>query len=205
VGGGEKGGRIMDSIEVVVQSVNKRTLEKYSQIPISYEVQSILNVELIGDGLKGMVFQRQEVASSYIKNYDQQELPTSWPDKFDTSNWRLFLAFKDKKHVGGIIVAYKTPGVYMLDGRDDLAVVWDIRVLSDYRHKGIGTILFQKAIAWSRDKHCRQLKVETQNVNVAACEFYIKQGCKLGAINRYAYRGDSLSKREVQLLWYLDL
>jgi GNAT superfamily N-acetyltransferase len=93
----------------------------------------------------------------------------------------------------------------MLEDRDDLAVVWDIRVLPENRYKGVGTILFQKAMAWAREKHCIQLKIETQNVNVAACEFYIKQGCKLGSINRFAYQNNPVTKDEVQLLWYLDL
>jgi streptothricin acetyltransferase len=187
----------MGSVEVDGQPVNKKTLEKYSQILISYEVRSVLNAELVEDGLKGIVFQKQEAARPYKKNYDEYELPTSWPDKFNTSNWRFFEASEDKKLVGGIVVAFKTPGIYMLEDRDDLAVVWDIRVLPEYRHNGIGTILFQKAIEWARDKHCRQLKVETQNVNLAACEFYVKQGCKLGGINRYVYQSNPSTRGEV--------
>ncbi len=109
------------------------------------------------------------------------------------------------KSIGGLTLAYKTPGVYMLEDRDDLTVVWDIRVLSEYRYQGIGTILFQKAIEWARDKHCTQLKVETQNVNEPACRFYVKQGCKLGGLNRFAYQEDPLTREEVQLLWYLNI
>jgi streptothricin acetyltransferase len=46
------------------------------------------------------------------------------------------------------------------------------------------------------------LKVETQNINAAACHFYARQGCTLGGINRFAY---PLLPLEVQLLWYKDL
>lgn len=53
--------------------------------------------------------------------------------------------------------------------------------------------------AWAAARGCRQLKIETQNVNVPACRFYARQGCVLGAINRFAYRE---FPDEVQLLWY---
>ena len=46
------------------------------------------------------------------------------------------------------------------------------------------------------------MKVETQNVNVPACRFYARQGCVLGAINRFAYPD---LPDEVQLLWYKTL
>jgi hypothetical protein len=46
------------------------------------------------------------------------------------------------------------------------------------------------------------LKIETQNVNAAACRFYRKMGCTLGAIDRFAY--DELPG-EVQLLWQKEL
>jgi hypothetical protein len=44
--------------------------------------------------------------------------------------------------------------------------------------------------------------VETQNVNVGACRFYVAQGCSLGSAHRYAYENHP---DEVQLLWYKDL
>jgi hypothetical protein len=51
-------------------------------------------------------------------------------------------------------------------------------------------------------KGCFRLKVETQNINVPACRFYVKQGCVLGAIHRFAYPE---FPDEAQLLWYKDL
>ena len=47
--------------------------------------------------------------------------------------------------------------------------------------------------------------IETQNINVNACRFYAKQGCKLGGINRYGYGDHPQVKHEVMLIWYLDL
>ena len=90
----------------------------------------------------------------------------------------------------------------MLEGRDDFAVLWDIRVQSDRRGRGVGTALFQRAVSWARERRCRQLKLETQNINVPACRFYANQGCRLGGVHPGVYTD---FPNEVQLLWYLDL
>ena len=90
----------------------------------------------------------------------------------------------------------------MLEGRTDLAVLWDIRVQPEFRRHGIGSALFQASEQWALKKNCSQLKVETQNINVPACRFYAREGCILGAIHRFAYKD---FPNEVQLLWYKQL
>jgi GNAT superfamily N-acetyltransferase len=72
----------------------------------------------------------------------------------------------------------------------------------DVRSSGIGSALFRAAEDWSRTRHCRSLIVETQNINVAACRFYVRMGCALQAINCLAYPE---LPGEVQLLWCKDL
>ena len=194
-------------MNVKVQEVGIELLGKYAEIPIRYKVESVFDVQLVKNGLGGMMLQEKKVSPSYVKDYDadEDESPTRWPKRFDTSNWGIFLAAKEDGYLGGAVVAYNTPGVHMLDGRDDLAVLWDIRVHPDFRRSGIGTKLFSYGVEWARKRKCRQFKVETQNVNVFACRFYIKQGCRLGAINRYGYFTDPKIRHEVMLLWYLDL
>ena len=90
----------------------------------------------------------------------------------------------------------------MLEGRKDLAVLWDIRVVPERRGCGVGAALFARAERWAAERGARRLKIETQNVNVAACRFYASRGCHLGAIHRFAYRD---LPDETQLLWYKDL
>ncbi len=97
-------------------------------------------------------------------------------------------------------MAFNTSGVYMLEGRHDLSVLWDIRVQPELRGRGIGHALFMQAAEWSRARGCTQMKIETQNVNVPACRFYARMGCELGAINRYAYAGQPHVAHEVMLL-----
>ena len=131
--------------------------------------------------------------------------PESWPTHFDISNWGLFMAFDGERPVGAAAVAWNTSGVNMLEGRTDIAVLWDIRVHPDFKGQGIGAMLFDHAACWARSKGCKKLKIETQNVNVPACRFYVKQGCHLGQINRYGYYGHSQVSSEVMLVWYLYL
>ena len=178
-------------------------LDEYARIPISFEVREVLEVELVQNGLGGIVFHERPVAV-YAKDYDILDPPSGWPGRFDLKNWGIFLALDGGLVLGGIVLAWHTAGVDMLDGRDDLTVLWDIRVLPGRRRRGVGKGLFQHAVAWSRERRCTQMKIETQNVNVGACRFYAAQGARLGDIRRFAYRGEATVKDEVQLNWYFD-
>jgi len=100
------------------------------------------------------------------------------------------------------VIAFDTPGLGMAGARDNAAVLWDIRVSPGERRAGIGSALFRRAGTWTRARGCEWLAIETQNVNAAACHFYQKMGCTLGAIDRFAYPG---LPGEVQLLWWKAL
>ena len=194
-------------MDVKIQEIKADRLSEYAKIPISFEVRSVFQVDLINNGLDGMRFHEEKVVTIYVKDYDSYEDdgPENWPHRFNIHNWGIFLATDNGKPIGGATVAYDTPELNMLCGRKDFAVLWDIRVHPDFRHKGVGIMLFQRAVDWSRKRGCKQFKIETQNVNVPACKFYAKQGCKLGAIDRYGYFGHPKVGHEVMFLWYLDL
>jgi len=195
---------MMPDMRVETWAVNQETLKRYFTIPSIFEVDSVLDVKIQDDGLKGVTFKERKITKPYIKNYDENENPLRWLN-FNTTNWIIFTVQSGEKLVGGLTMVCKTPEIRMLNGRSDLADVWDIRVQPDLKRTGIGTKLFARAIEWSRSQGYRQLCVETQNVNMPACRFYLKQGCTLGAINRFAYRGDPVAAEEVQLIWFMDL
>jgi GNAT superfamily N-acetyltransferase len=125
-----------------------------------------------------------------------------WTDRFDLSNWGLFAARLEGRRVGGAAVAYDTGDLNMLEERTDLAVLWDIRVAPAVRGQGIGTALFRAVEDWATAKGCRQLKAETQNINVPACRFYVGQGFVLEAAHPGAYPD---FPDEIRLLWRKDL
>ena len=177
-------------------------LRDYENVSIAFRVETFFRLELVENGLGGVKLTEESVEKPFIKNYDLYEKPSDWARSFDLSNWGILSAFDDGRRVGGAAIAWKTPAVNMLDGRDDLACLWDIRVEQNYRAAGIGRQLFTRAMDWARARNCRQLKIETQNINVPACRFYVRQGCELGAINRFAY---PKFINEVQLTWYRNV
>lgn len=178
-------------------------LAEYARVPIAFTVREVLDVDLRDGGLGGLPLSPRVLEAPYEKDYDVLDGgPAGWPARFDLSNWALFAARREGRMVGGAVIAWDTPGVEMLEGRRDLAVLWDIRVAQDARGQGVGPALFRAAEAWAAARGCTRLKVETQNVNVPACRFYARQGCLLGAIHRFAYPD---LPHEVQLLWYREL
>ena len=155
-------------------------------------------------GLGGILLVERRLAEPYEKDYDRYlaEGPLRWHRQFDTSNWGLLIARAGEVTVGGAVVAWSTPGIHLLEERDDVAALWDIRVRPEDQGRGIGRALFSAAEGWARARGCDLLKVETQNVNLRACQFYLRQGCTLGSFNRFAYPE---LPDETQLIWYKRL
>lgn len=172
-------------------------LAEYERVPIAFRVETHFRID---SDFKLI----EEPVAPYIKDYDanESERPRNWSERFDISRWGIFAAFDGEKRVGGAAVAWRTPELKMLEGRDDLACLWDLRVRADHRGSGVGRELFSCAARWARERNCRRLKIETQNINVPACKFYARQGCELREINKNAYE-EALN--EIQLIWYLDL
>jgi GNAT superfamily N-acetyltransferase len=192
------------SLEIQQEAVTPGALDEHARISIAFAVDRILEVTLTDGGLGGMSLTETPVADPYVKDYDAiaGEGPARWAGRFDLSNWGLLSAWRDGARVGGAVIAFRTPDVYILGGRDDLAVLWDIRVATGQRGTGVGTALFRATEAWAGARGGGWLKIEMQNVNTAACRFYQKMGCTLGGIDRFAYPG---LPGEVQLLWWKSL
>ena len=177
------------------------TLDEYARVPIAFTVREAFDVA--ADGRDQFALTVRPVAHPYVKDYNAiGGGPVGWPNEFDVSNWAFFAAFERGARIGGATVAGHTPGFDMQEGRDDLAVLWDIRVAPAARRKGVGSALFRAATDWAVTNGYRLLKIETQNINVAGCRFYMQQGCVLGAAHPGAYQE---LPEEVQLLWYKDL
>ena len=189
-------------MEVREESIT--TLEGYSSIPIAFVVRSVFDVRPAEAGSYDVLLVERRLDVPYVKDYDaiNEDRPSQWAKRFDTSNWGQLVARVKGRRVGGAVVAFSTPGLDMLEGREDLAVLWDIRVSPDSRGQRIGSALFRASEMWAISKGCSQLKVETQNNNVAACRLYERQGCLLRAVNSMAY---AEFPDELQFLWYKDL
>ena len=189
------------AIEIRQESI--AALDRYADIPIAFDVREIMEVAT-DPGSSRFTLTSRRVPIPYVKDYDaiSGEGPRQWAGRFDLSGWAFFAAFIGDERIGGAAVARGTAALDLLEGRDDLAALWDIRVAPSRRRCGAGRALFAAAVSWASAAGCRLIRVETQNVNVAACRFYARNGCVLRAVNRGVYPE---FPEEVQLLWDRDL
>ncbi|MEC0184735.1 GNAT family N-acetyltransferase [Paenibacillus peoriae] len=64
-------------------------------------------------------------------------------------------------------------------------------VFEPSRGKGIGTALLNKAKEWALIKEMKGFTLETQDVNLLACRFYLKNGFEIGAVDTMLYSNSS--------------
>lgn len=192
-------------MDIAITTASPADLAAYVRVPIAFTVRTRYRVEVVDRGLGGLQLVEEPVDPPWCKDYDAlpDGNPVCWAARWKLTSWGFLVAMDGGRRIGGAAVAWNTGGVNMLEGRDDLAVLWDIRVSPDCRGQGIGTCLFQVAADWARGRGCRELKVETQDINVPACRFYARQGCVLRAIDSRAYC--PALPDEAMLLWYLAL
>lgn len=190
---------------IIYRQVDESFLPLYDTIPMLVHVTKALRPKRLQNGLEGILFEEVKVRP-YVKNLGAYGRPSHYSKQHNISNWGFYMAFDGNLPVGAATIAAKTKTVHMLENREDISVLWDLRVIDAYQGKRVGTKLFALAVAWSKANGLRQMKIECQTNNVAACKFYAKQGAVLRAINEYAYIHDTdLREYEMQLLWYLDL
>jgi GNAT superfamily N-acetyltransferase len=191
-------------MNLTIIEINPDQLGEYDRVPSRFEVRTILEPDLINNGLGGIALRETNVDKPYIKDYDTVgDMPSDMPGRFDIHNWAFFLAKAGKETAGAATVAFDTTGIFMLEARKNLSVLWDIRVRPQFR--GAGIALLKHAAEWSKERGCTQMKIETQNVNVPACRFYERMGARLGEIHQYGYAAIPAVAHETMLCWYLDL
>ena len=190
------------SREIQYTELRKTDACIYDKVEMKVPVKEIYEVEI--KDLSGITFQKRDTVP-YVKDFSGDANFKRWNQQFDLSNWHFFMAFDGEKPVGGAVLCSHSAELHLLEGREDLGVLWDIRVDSSYKRRGVGGKLFCMVKTKAIELGLNQLKIECQNNNVPAVDFYFRQGAHLGAINRYAYYGDEDAAEEVQLLLYLDL
>jgi ribosomal protein S18 acetylase RimI-like enzyme len=189
-------------VTVTESALTAATLAEYAAIPITFTVESVLDAGRLVAG-SNAEWETRRVERPYTKDYDAiAERPTDWPALWDVSRWRMSIARAEGLPIGGLTLAFDPPNVKMLEGRQDLAVIWDLRVRPERRRRGIATALLARAEEWARAHGAAELKVETQDINVSACSFYSSHGFELRSVRRDACPA---CPGETQLLWYKRL
>ena len=189
---------------ITYKKVGKTYFSQYDAVPMLVHVSAYYRIEKADGGLCGFTLIETPV-EPYTKDMRIYEVATEYEEHFDISNWAVFMAFDGDKPIAGATIASRTKDVDMLSSRDDLAVLWDMRVDDAYKRQGVGQALFDMAVSWSKTQGLKQMKIECQNNNIPACKFYRKQGAMLCAFNEYAYYNIPECRHETQFIWFLDL
>jgi len=111
------------AIEIVEESVT--VLPDYGNVSSAFLVEAQLRVEPIRNGLGGLRLIEERVELPYVIDFDRAkgEGPKRWLKRWDISHWGALSAFDGPRRVGGAVVAWRTPGVDMLEGRGQLLPV----------------------------------------------------------------------------------
>ncbi len=126
--------------------------------------------------------------TTLMKDYDRlaQNRPADWPRRFDLSGWRFAAAYLEEVRAGGVAVVLRACEVEKTAQVRD-AVLWDLRVHPGYRRRGVGSGLLGWAEMEARCAGRTRLLVETQDVNMTACEFYSANGYGCVMVEPFAY------------------
>jgi streptothricin acetyltransferase len=187
---------------VIVENGRHR-FDEYGQVSIGFLVREIFDAQGVAAMMQGVVPAATPIAEPYWKDYDVYpgSHPAEWPGRFDVSKWTVLTAWHDGLRVGGAVIAIDDRQLDLRD-RPGLALLWDIRVAPNMRHRGVGRLLLHAAEVAATERGASALRVETQQVNVAACRFYQRNGYVLERMNTDAYPN---LPDEIQLLWLKTL
>lgn len=185
-------------LSVTVHDANVSQLAEYARVPIAFESRTAMRVAFSGD--RGFALSEEPVDPPVFKDYDALPggAPASWAARFDLSKWTLFMASMNDVHVGGAAVIFQSSEIELLEGRDDVGLLWDIRVDPSHRRSGIGSALLDVVEHTLVARGAHWLDVETQQINAPACRFYARRGFQLRRANPSAYPS---CPDEIQLLW----
>ncbi|MCR4586494.1 MAG: GNAT family N-acetyltransferase [Lachnospiraceae bacterium] len=144
---------------IQIKKTDRSCFEMYDSVSQNVDVRSEYRIKRIDGGLGGFVFEEAAV-DPYVKDLSVYERAMEYEREFDISHWSFYMAFDDEKPVGAMTIAAREPKLYMLSGREDACVLWDIRVADAYKHRGIGQQMLDMSIEEARANGYRQMIIE---------------------------------------------
>ncbi|GMV87783.1 MAG: hypothetical protein AMXMBFR81_07140 [Chthonomonas sp.] len=134
----------------------------------------------------------------WVKDYDALEDALHvLPARHRLERWLGLVALRGDSVVGTLLALADDPTYVPQIGAEGVWVV-DIRVDPSVRGTGVGSALWAAAEAWTLETGRCELWVETQDVNVPACRFYQKMGCRVASVDARAYPPEM---GETRVIW----
>lgn len=139
-----------------------------------------------------------EAVAPYRKRYADDDATGAAPRIADS-----YLQNDDDTAAYLVMVRGRAAGLLLLSrGWNGFALIEQIEVDRAQRRRGLGTLLLAQAEHWAREHGLAGLRLETQDVNVAACELYARNGFVLGGFDRCLYAAIPAHRAETALYWY---
>jgi streptothricin acetyltransferase len=180
--------RILVMMNIIIREIDQYNIEDFGRCDSSFAVSSklILNAE------NGTISCTIVDVPPYTKQYRAEEFDSQF--YMDHPDRAIFFAYLDEELAGEIRLRKNWNGYAYID-----SIVVDAK----YRHQGIGRALIKQAIEWSRTKGFPGLMLETQDNNVAACNFYASCGFEPHGFDTHLYKAMNPATDEIALYWYL--
>ena len=176
--------------EMVIKQIRKEIIKDIKGINEPFEIIGRIKPSLVNGEWS---VSEELFDESYLHSYPDDDV--DYKEYTDNPNQTVFMAYVDGEFAGRIIVRKDW---------NKFLFVEDISVLKDFRGRGVGTALVNKAIEWAKNEGMKGLALETQDNNLLACRFYLKCGFVLGAVNSMLYKNlDKAFCYCFALYWYL--
>ena len=127
----------MDLRIEILEGVSEADLDRYAKVSIEFTTAEKYEVREREGG--GFALGICALPAPILTDFDAHEHPTEWV-KWDLRNAAMFEAHLDGRLVGGAVVVRDMPKLNLLEGRKDLAVLWDLRVAPEFRRQKIGAV-----------------------------------------------------------------
>ena len=185
-------------MSVEIRRENHHSLTEYAGISSAYEVREVAYPLALG--VPALPLPRVVATASSCKHYDAipGNHPRDWPAQFAIDQARFLGAYGARRRVGGAVVIVASADAVRLGGNSGFALLWDVRVAPDVRGRGVGRVLLGAAEECARDAGAGGMVVETQSINVVACELYARAGYEITKVDADAYPE---LPGEVQVIW----
>jgi len=121
----------------------------------------------------------------------------------DTEDYSTFIDNPKKTIFFADVEGIPAGQIKIIPWWNKFAYIEELTVDTEFRGKGIGRALMQRAIEWAREANYPGVMLETQTNNVPACKLYEKCGFVLSGFDLNAYRNDPDCRDEIALYWYL--
>jgi len=177
-----------DSLEVTLQEINRHNLQDAGKCDSAFAINS----KLILDARNNVINFTIASTPPYQKKYPFE--PVDYGSYVDHPDRTIYFAYVNQSIAGE---------VRLRRNWNRFAYLEDIVVDANFRRRGIGRLLIQRAVQWAKDNQLPGVMLETQDNNVAACLLYQACGFELGGFDRRLYQGLDPDSEEVALYWYL--